>query len=157
MAPTPPRTASVRLKVNGALHEIDAHPGDSLAWVLRARLGLAGVRIGCGLEQCGACRVIVDGEARSVCAAPAGEFEGCEIRTVEGLGGDDPVQRALIEANAGQCGFCLSGIVMSARALFDAKPHPTRAEIRAALRDNLCRCGAQPRILRALERLATDG
>ncbi len=144
----------MRLKVNGQVREVRVDPGAPLAWVLRARLGLSGVRIGCGLGQCGACRVIVDGRARSVCSEPAGAFVGCEIRTVEGLGGDDPVQRALIEANAGQCGFCLSGIVMSARALFDARPHPDREEIRAALRDNLCRCGAQPRILRALQRLA---
>ncbi len=144
----------LELDVNGQRHELDVDPATPLAWVLRDTLGLVGVRVGCGFEQCGACHVLVDGESVASCGRPAAAFTGRRIRTVEDLGGDDAVQLALLAHNAGQCGYCLSGIVMSARALFDHDPHPDDTAIRTALAPHLCRCGAQPRILRALRELA---
>lgn len=147
----------VELLVNGARHSVNVDDGVMLIYVLRNALGLKSVKFGCGLEQCGACKVLVDGVAVYSCAAAAKSFEGRRIQTVEGLAHGDvlhPVQQALLDANAAQCGYCLAGILMAATALFADTPAPSRVEIRTALDPHLCRCGAQPRILRALERLA---
>jgi nicotinate dehydrogenase subunit A len=150
----------ITLTVNDVRHELDVPDDTALIHVLRDRLGLRGTRQGCGLEQCGSCKVLVDGEPAYSCMAPARSFEGRRIETIEHLArgeGMNAVQRALLAHNAGQCGYCLSGIVIAATALFARDPHPNPAAIRNALDDHLCRCGAQPRVLRALEGLATHG
>jgi nicotinate dehydrogenase subunit A len=125
--------------------------------VLRSALGLTGSRFGCGLEQCGACTVIVDGKAERSCAKPLWSVAGKDVTTIEGIGTPEtphPLQDAFLEFQAGQCGYCLAGILMSAKALLDRNPAPARAEIGAALRDNICRCGTHSRILRAIESAA---
>ena len=147
----------VNLIVNGVRHTLDLPDDVPLIYVLRNALALKSVKLGCGLEQCGACKVLVDGTPAYSCVAVAKSFEGRRIETVEGMAdhpGLHPVQRVLLVANAAQCGYCLSGILMAAKGLFDRTAVPSRAEIRDALDDHLCRCGAQPRILRALDRLA---
>lgn len=141
------------LTVNGRTHQVDAAPATPLLDVLRNHLGLKGSRYGCGLEQCGACMVLMDGMTAYSCSREAGTFEGRSITTVEGLGTPEalhPLQRAFLDEQAGQCGYCLSGMLMAAKALLDRNPNPTRAEIAAALDPNLCRCGSHPRILRAV-------
>lgn len=150
----------MKLNVNGTTRVVDVDPRTPLLYALRDLLGMKSVRYGCGLEQCGACKVLVDGSPRYSCREPVGQFEGADVVTVEGFADGDSlsaVQRALLDHNAAQCGYCLSGILVSARALFEANPHPSPAEIRAALDDHLCRCGAQPRILKALCELASSG
>jgi nicotinate dehydrogenase subunit A len=150
----------VELVVNGVTHTLDIPDGVPLIFTLRNTLGLKSVKLGCGLEQCGACKVLVDGEPALSCVALTESFKGRRIDTVEGLHRGEalhPVQRVLLGENAAQCGYCLSGILMAAKALFDRTATPSRSEIRDALDDHLCRCGAQPRILRALERLAGHG
>jgi nicotinate dehydrogenase subunit A len=145
------------LRVNGRRHRVDCPGDEPLAYVLRNRLGLPGTRLACGLEQCGACLVLVDGECRYACTLPVADCEGRTVVTVEGLAQGPAlhaVQRALLDHNASQCGFCLSGILVRAAALFAARPDPEPAQIRAALAPHLCRCGAQPRVLRALDTLA---
>lgn len=125
--------------------------------VLRSALGLTGSRFGCGLEQCGACTVVIDGKAERSCAKPLWSVAGKEVVTIEGIGTPEkphPLQKAFLEFQAGQCGYCLAGIIMSAKALLDRNPAPLRAEIGAALRDNICRCGTHSRILRAIESAA---
>jgi nicotinate dehydrogenase subunit A len=152
--------ALVHLIVNGSARRVDVPPDVPLIYTLRNALGCKSVKLGCGLEQCGACTVLVDGVPALSCIAATESFEGRRIDTVEGLQNGDalhPAQRALLEENAAQCGYCLSGILMAATALFERTPHPSGEEIRNALDDHLCRCGAHPRILRALERLAGDG
>jgi len=141
--------------VNGEVRRVEVDESTPLLWVLRDQLGLTGAKYGCGLEQCGACAVLCDGRAVLSCASPAGSFAGRAITTVEGLGRDgglDPLQRAFVVEQAAQCGYCIPGIVIAARALLDASPNPSEAEIRAALEKHLCRCGTHPRILRALRR-----
>ena len=145
------------LIVNGSAYRVDAEPATPLLDVLRNHLGLKGSRYGCGLEQCGACMVLVDGEATYSCSREAGTLVGRSILTVEGLGTPaslHPLQQAFLEEQAGQCGYCLSGMLVSAKALLDRNADPTRAEIAAALDPNLCRCGSHPRILRAVLRAA---
>jgi len=144
------------LVVNGTSRRVSVDADVPLLYVLRNELGLVGARFGCGIGICGACTVLVDGRARRSCDLPVGSVSG-PVTTVESLGGTHPVQRALIEEQAGQCGYCLTGIVMSAKALLDAKGRPTEAEIRAALDGNLCRCGSHPRILRAIVRAVEEG
>ena len=122
--------------------------------VLRNELDLKGTRYGCGLEQCGSCMVLLDGKPEYACAREIGTIAGRSVTTIEGLGGNHPLQRAFLDEQAGQCGYCLSGIIMSAKALLDTNPSPSRTEIIAALDNHLCRCGAQPRILRAVEKAA---
>jgi nicotinate dehydrogenase subunit A len=125
--------------------------------VLRNELGLMGTRFGCGLEQCGCCMVLIDGKPEKSCAKPVWSVVGKTVTTVEGLGTVEhphPLQQAFLDEQAGQCGYCLSGILISAKALIDANPKPTRAEITAALDDNICRCGSHNRILRAVEKAA---
>jgi nicotinate dehydrogenase subunit A len=125
--------------------------------VLRNELGLMGTRFGCGLEQCGCCMVLVDGAPEKCCAKPVWNVAGKQVVTVEGLGNaakPHPLQQAFIDQQAGQCGYCLSGILISAKALLDKNPNPTRAQITAALDENICRCGSHNRIIRAVEKAA---
>jgi nicotinate dehydrogenase subunit A len=149
----------MELTVNGALRRVDAAPDTPLLYVLRNELGLLAAKLGCGLEQCGSCTVIVDGQARMSCRLRISELEGSEITTLEGIGTAEaphPLQRAFIAENAAQCGYCSSGILMTAKALLDRNPRPSEPEIRRALRDNLCRCGAHNRVVRAVLRAAKE-
>jgi nicotinate dehydrogenase subunit A len=145
------------LTVNGRIYQVDAAPTTPLLDVLRNHLGLKGSRYGCGLEQCGACMVLVDGVTSYSCSREAGTLDGHSVMTVEGLGSPEalhPLQKAFLDEQAGQCGYCLSGMLIAAKALLDRNPDPTRAEVATALDPNLCRCGTHPRILRAVLRAA---
>jgi len=127
--------------------------------VLRNEFGLMGTRFGCGLEQCGSCMVLIDGKPEKSCGRPVWAIAGKSIITVEGLGTRErphPLQQAVLAAQAGQCGYCLSGILISAKALLDRNPSPSRAEIAEALDGNICRCGAHNRILRAVAKAASQ-
>ena len=149
---------SLVINVNGADREVAAEPETPLLYVLRNDLKLKGTRFGCGLGQCGACTVIVDGKAVHSCDVPVSAMAGKAITTIEGIGTADnlhPLQRAFIREQAAQCGYCLSGIIMTAKALLDAKPAATDVEIREALAGNLCRCGTHTRILRAIRSAAS--
>jgi len=141
------------LIVNHRFHDVEVHSGDTLLHVLRERLGLRGTRFGCGAETCGACTVLVDGTPTYACTTPADMVAGHEVQTVEGLAGH-ALPEAFLAEQAGQCGYCLSGILMSAKALLDSTPSPTRAQIVAALDRHLCRCGAHNRIINAIQRAA---
>ena len=152
-------TTRITLQVNGAACVLAVHPGESLALALRNRLDLTGVKLGCSLEQCGACAVLVDGASTLSCVRPAAEFEGRRIETVEGLGTPEspgPVQQALLEERAAQCGYCTPGLVVAISALLRGNPHPDDGAIRTALAPHLCRCGAHPRVLRAVRKLAAE-
>jgi nicotinate dehydrogenase subunit A len=148
---------SFRLTLNARAVTVAADEATPLLDVLRNRLGLRGSRYGCGLGQCGSCAVLVDGEVVASCTRPVGSVAGRHVTTVEGLGTPDrphPLQTAMLEEQAGQCGWCLSGILIGARALLDRNPAPSRAEIAAALDWHLCRCGMHNRVLRAVGRAA---
>ena len=148
---------SIVLRVNGRERAVAVLDLTPLLAVLRSDLGLTGSRFGCGLEQCGACMVLVDGEAVPSCARPAETFVGREIVTVEGLGTPEaphPLQQAFLDEQAAQCGYCLSGILVSAKALLHRNPHPSRDDVVRALDPNLCRCGAHARMIRAVLRAA---
>ncbi len=152
--------ARLALTVNGTLREIEADPDTPLIYVLRNRLGLVGAKLGCGLEQCGACAVIADGEKVLSCVRAVSEFEGAEIVTVEGLARDgelDPVQRAFLDENAAQCGYCTSGLIVAIASYLETAPDPDRAGAVEALDGHLCRCGAHPDVLRAIDRLLAEG
>jgi nicotinate dehydrogenase subunit A len=126
--------------------------------VLRNELGLMGTRFGCGLEQCGCCMVLVDGVPEKCCTKPVWSISGKQVTTIEGLGSADrphPLQTAFLDEQAGQCGYCLAGILVSAKALLDKNPSPTRAEIAQALDTNICRCGSHNRIIRAVQKAAS--
>ena len=145
-----------RLDVNGRMHDVDAEPDTPLLYVLRDDLQLNGAKYGCGLGQCGACTVLVDGKAVFSCVTPISMLAGKRITTLEGLGTlDKPgaLQAAFIEEQAAQCGFCIPGMVMRAAGLLESTPKPTEAEIRAAMQPNLCRCGTHMRILRAVRKV----
>jgi nicotinate dehydrogenase subunit A len=147
----------VRLMVNGEEHTVSCEPDAPLLDVLRHDLGLAGPRFGCGIGLCGACFVLVDGQARSSCDLAAAAAEGRQVTTVEGLaaGGKlHPVQQAFIDEQAAQCGYCISGMVVSAAALLASTPSPTAGQVAEALDGNLCRCGTHGRIVRAVLRAA---
>jgi nicotinate dehydrogenase subunit A len=147
------------LNVNGEAREVSAEPETPLLYVLRNDLKLKGARYGCGLGQCGACTVIVDGKAVQSCDVPVSAVAGKAVTTIEGIGTADdphPLQRAFIHEQAAQCGYCVSGIIMTAKALLDVNPAPTDAQLREALAGNLCRCGTHTRILRAI-RSAAEG
>ena len=144
----------MKLEVNGASREVEAHPDTPLLYVLRNDLGLTGAKFGCGSGQCGACFVLVDNKAVASCDFPVGMANGKKVMTIEGLGGRHPVQKALVAEQAAQCGYCLSGIVMSAVALLDKTSHPSESEAREALDRNLCRCGSHNRIVRAVLKAA---
>ena len=138
------------LDVNGAQRSVSAAPDTPLLYVLRNDLGLVGARFGCGSGQCGACMVLVDGRAMASCDLPLSFASGKKIATIEGLGGEHPVQKALERHQAAQCGYCMSGIVMSAVALLSQKQNPSEVEIRKALDKNLCRCGSHNRVVKAI-------
>jgi nicotinate dehydrogenase subunit A len=144
--------------VNGkAVSVSPANEETPLLNVLRNELGLVGTRFGCGLEQCGCCTVLIDGQPEKSCAKPVWSVAGKTVTTIEGLGSEakpHPLQQAFLDEQAGQCGYCLSGILVSAKALLDANPAPTRAQIAQALDGNICRCGSHNRILRAVEKAA---
>jgi len=144
----------IRLNINGHVHEVDAEPDTPLLYVLRDDLAMNGAKFGCGLGQCGACTVIVDGQAVFSCLMPIAALPGRTIRTIEGLG-DSPVQRAFIDEQAAQCGYCSAGMVMRAQALLEHNPHPSEQEIRSTMAVNLCRCGTHMRILAAVRKAAT--
>lgn len=148
---------TIALKVNGKSHQIDADPSTPLLYVLRNEMALHGPKFGCGLGQCGACTVHVDGRATFSCILPIAAIGDREITTTEGLldnGKPNKLQQAFIDEEAAQCGYCISGMVMRAQALLKTKPHPTDAEIRNHMRPNLCRCGTHAAILRAIKRAA---
>ncbi|HEX7840473.1 MAG TPA: (2Fe-2S)-binding protein [Kofleriaceae bacterium] len=146
----------VKLVVNGKPVEVDAEPEMPLLWVLRDRLGLTGTKFGCGIAQCGACTVHVDGQARRSCGLPVGDIEGQHVTTIEAIGarGLHAVQQAWLAENVPQCGYCQAGQIMSTVALLHANPDPSDDDIDSALSANLCRCGTYPRIRRAVHRAA---
>jgi len=147
----------INLKVNGRSHDVDADPATPLLYVLRDDLQLNGAKFGCGLGQCGACTVIVDGRAVLSCITPVSLVGSRAVTTVEGLGtADKPsaLQRAFIDEQAAQCGYCIAGMIMRAQALLERNPNPSDAEIRHHMAINLCRCGTHMRILRAVRRAA---
>ena len=146
-------TKRFTLRVNGASHEVEGEPQTPLLFFLRNDLCLNSPKFGCGLGECGACTVLVDGQAARACALPIRSVEGREIVTLEGLGSvgaPHPLQQAFIDAQAAQCGYCISGMVMTAKAFLDVRPNPSEAEVRAALRHNLCRCGTHVEIVKAV-------
>jgi nicotinate dehydrogenase subunit A len=152
-------TPPVDLTVNGTPRQVDADPDTPLLDVLRGDLGLRGTRFGCGLGQCGACFVLVDGRAVPACDTPLWAADGRSVTTVEGLAQDGrlhPVQQAVLDEQAGQCGFCLSGMVVSAAALLAEQPQPDEATVAAALDRHLCRCGVQRRMIAAVVRAGRD-
>jgi nicotinate dehydrogenase subunit A len=147
-----------KLNINGQARDVEADPATPLLYVLRDELQLNAAKFGCGLGQCGACTVIVDGEPIFSCITPISVLEGRQIRTLEGLGTLDspgPLQRAFMEEQAAQCGYCIPGMIMRAQALLERNPAPSDAQIRDQLRPNLCRCGTHIRILRAVRRGAS--
>ena len=148
---------STSFTVNGKSVALSADPDTPLLDVLRNHLGLLGTKFGCGVEQCGCCMVLIDGSAVKSCGKAVSAVAGKAVTTIEGLGTRDnphPLQQACLDEQAGQCGYCLAGILISAKALLDANPAPTRREIALALDDNICRCGSHARIIRAVERAA---
>lgn len=150
----------ITFQINGVDREIDKPPMKRLLDVLREDLHLTGAKEGCGEGECGACSVIVDGVVVNSCLAPICQLHGAEILTVEGLSRDgrlDPLQQAFLECGAAQCGICTPGMLISARSLLDANPHPTRDEIKEAIAGNLCRCTGYIKIIDAIERAAETG
>jgi len=150
---------SINLTVNGKPVSVAAGGDTPLLDLLRNHLGLSGTKFGCGLEQCGCCMVLVDGQPEKSCGKALSTVSGKEITTIEGLGTPEhphPLQQAFIDEQAGQCGYCLAGILVSAKALLDRNSSPTRREIAEALDENLCRCGSHVRIMRAVERAAAQ-
>ena len=148
---------AIPLTVNGGAVSVSADGDTPLLDVLRNHLGLVGTKFGCGREQCGSCMVLIDGKPEKSCGKALSAVAGKVVVTIEGLGTPEhphPLQQAFLDEQAGQCGYCLSGILISAKALLDHNPSPTRRDIAAALDDNICRCGSHPRILRAIERAA---
>jgi nicotinate dehydrogenase subunit A len=147
------------VRVNGQTYQVHAADNIPLLYVLRNHLDLTGTRFGCGLGDCGACSVLVDGHRVYSCDTPLWAVKGKDVTTVEGLGTDGephPVARAIVEHQAAQCGYCMSGIVVSAAALLATNPDPSEPEVRAALDDNLCRCGAHNRVVRAVLATAAE-
>ena len=145
----------ITLTVNGNAHQVDVDPETPLLYVLRDELALNGAKFGCGLGQCGACAVMVDGAAVNSCVVPVGTLKGRRVVTVEGLGTNGKsgvLQQAFIDEQAAQCGYCIAGMIMRAQALLDRHPAPSDAEIRTHMEPNLCRCGTHMRILRAIRR-----
>ncbi len=150
---------ALTIQVNGKSREVQADAETTLLYALRNDLGMIGTRYGCGLGQCGACTVIIDGKPVQSCDVPIAAVVGKQITTVEALGSDaamHPLQQAFIAEQAAQCGYCASGILMSAKALLDVNKDPSDADIRKALEGNLCRCGTHSRILRAIKCAAKE-
>jgi len=149
--------ARISLKVNGRSRVVDTDPSTPLLYVLRGELGLNGPKFGCGLSQCGCCTVIVDDNAVRSCSMAVSKAQNRNITTLEGLGSvahPHRLQKAFIDEQAAQCGYCMNGIIMNAKALLDKNPHPTESEIRRALDGILCRCGSHLRAIRAIQRAA---
>jgi aerobic-type carbon monoxide dehydrogenase small subunit (CoxS/CutS family) len=146
----------ISLSVNGKTQSVDVAPDTPLLWVLRDTLGLTGTKFGCGMAQCGACTVHLDGDAIRSCVTPVSAVEGKKITTIEGLSGDGshPVQQAWMAESVPQCGYCQSGQIMSAAALLSKTPHPSDEDIDNAMRGNICRCGTYQRIRSAIHRAA---
>jgi nicotinate dehydrogenase subunit A len=147
----------ISFTVNGTEVSVEADPDTPLLDVLRNHLGLVGAKFGCGLEQCGCCMVLIDGKPEKSCAKAVSTVAGQQVVTIEGLGTratPHPLQQAFLDEQAGQCGYCLPGIIVTAKALLDRNPSPSRTEIALALDDNICRCGSHARILRAVEKAA---
>ncbi len=145
----------INLNVNGVAHQTDSDPATPLLYVLRDELGLNGAKFGCGLGQCGACTVMVDGNAVFSCVTPIAVLADRSVKTVEGLGTPEkpgPLQQAFMDEQAAQCGFCIAGMMMRAQALLERNPDATESTIRAHMEANLCRCGTHMRILRAIKR-----
>ena len=153
--------AAYGIRVNGRMETVESwDPDQPLLYLLRNALGLNGPKFGCGLAQCGACTVLVDGEAQRSCSLPVSAVAGKSVTTIEGLGTPDKpdrVQAAFIAEQAAQCGYCTNGMVMTAKALLANTPRPTAEQVKEALADNLCRCGTHTRILRAVLRAASAG
>jgi nicotinate dehydrogenase subunit A len=148
---------AINLTVNGAPRSVTAEPDTPLLYVLRNDFELNGAKYGCGLSQCGACTVLIDGRAVRSCVTPISTLEKSEITTIEGLGSINKphaLQQAFIEEQAAQCGYCTSGMIMSAKELLDRNPRPSEPDVRSALASNLCRCGTHNRIIRAVLRAA---
>lgn len=147
----------LKLRVNGAEHDVQAEPDASLLTVLRDQLGLTGTKYGCGEGQCGACTVLIDGKARRSCLTPAASVAASQIRTIEGLehnGSLHPLQQAFIDEEAFQCAYCTSGMILAGAAFLENHPDPSDAEIVRGLNGNICRCGTYPRIVAAVRRAA---
>ena len=147
----------IELNVNGRSQSVDADPTTPLLYVLRDHLELNGAKFGCGLGQCGACTVMIDGKAAFSCVTPIAALAGRKVKTVEGLGTAEkpgPLQQAFIDEQAAQCGYCIAGMIMRAQALLESNANPNDAEIRRHMMPNLCRCGTHMRILRAVQRAA---
>ena len=148
---------AINIKVNGAMHSVPAEPDTPLLYVLRNDLGLNAAKFGCGLAQCGACTVLVDGKPVRSCVAPIDTLGQAEVTTLEGLGTIErphPLQAAFMAEQAAQCGYCIPGAIMSAKALLDRSPQPSEADVRQGLAGNLCRCGTHNRIVRAVLKAA---
>ena len=151
---------NINIKVNGAMHSVPAEPDTPLLYVLRNDLGLNAAKFGCGLAQCGACTVLVDGKPVRSCVTPIDTLGQSEITTLEGLGTIErphPLQAAFMAEQAAQCGYCIAGMIMAAKALLDRNPQPSEADVRQGLAGNLCRCGTHNRIVRAVLRAAQTG
>ena len=151
---------NITLHVNNQNRTISAEPNSMLLYALRDNLKLHGPKFGCGLSECGACTVIMDGKAVHSCVTPLSATQGRKITTLEGLGTPEhphPLQQAFIDEQAAQCGYCINGMIMTAKAFLDKNPHPGRDDIQKALNKNLCRCGTHMRIVRAVQRAVAQG
>ena len=150
---------NIRINVNGCERQLEVDERTPLIYILRNDLGLKGTKLGCGLEQCGACKVIVDGKAVFSCNSPVSSFANCSITTIEGLGTPEnlhPIQKSFVKEKAAQCGYCIPGIILAAKALLDSNPYPDKEMLCEAFADNLCRCGTHPQILKAVMRAASE-
>lgn len=148
---------TLKLTINGIDHEVSAETDTPLVYVLRDELKLKGTKLGCGLEQCGACAVLVDGRPVMSCVTPVSAFEGKSVITIEGIEDSETgrrVQAAFVSASAAQCGYCTAGLVVATTALLEGNPSPSRDQISEALTPHLCRCGSHPRVFRAVEKAA---
>jgi len=151
--------ARISLKVNGKSRVVETDPDTPLLYVLRGNLDLHGPRFGCGLGQCGACTVLVDGNTMRSCMLPVSAAENKSVTTLEGLGSvahPHAIQAAFVEEQAAQCGFCMNGMVMGAKALLDKNPHPTVSDIKRSLNSYICRCGTHLRVIRAIQRVSNS-
>ena len=148
--------AKFNIKINGKIQKLDVDPSTPMLWVLRDHLNMPGTKYGCGMAQCGACTVHLNGTATRSCMLPISSVGKAEITTIEGLSekGDHPVQKAWLEHDVAQCGYCQSGQIMSAASLLKDNPNPTDEEIENFMSGNICRCGTQPRIIKAIKRAA---
>ena len=148
---------TVQLKINGKIYDLDVEDDAPLLWVIRDDVGLKGTKFGCGIAQCGACTVHVNGNAQRSCVTPVSSVVGADITTIEAIGanGLSPVQQAWIDHQVPQCGYCQSGMIMAVSALLKSNPHPTNDDLTAAV-TNICRCGTYPRIRSAVRALATE-